>query len=101
MDPKQKELAYEYMKNTASHCPHSPLPLFPRSLCLCAVVCCADEASAISLVDNVQVSTLLLHAVDDPVVSYRHVDWDRCQGSRAGLWSFLLGRGAAVYHTSL
>lgn len=40
------------------------------------------KESAISLVDNVQVSTLVLHARDDPVVSFDHIDWNRVAQNR-------------------
>jgi len=40
------------------------------------------KESAISLVDNVQVSTLVLHAKDDPVVSFEHIDWTRVSKNR-------------------
>jgi len=38
--------------------------------------------SAISHVDNVQVSTLVMHAKDDPVVSFEHIDWNRVSKNR-------------------
>jgi hypothetical protein len=40
------------------------------------------KESAISLVDNVQVSTLVLHAKDDPVVSFEHIDWNKVSKNR-------------------
>jgi hypothetical protein len=40
------------------------------------------KESAISLVDNVQVSTLVLHSKDDPVVSFDHIDWNRVSKNR-------------------
>lgn len=53
MGKGQDKKTYEYKKNTATH----------------------YEDSAFSHVDGVQVSTLVLHAYDDPVVSYAHIDW--------------------------
>lgn len=35
------------------------------------------ENNAFTNVDGIRVSTLILHAVDDPVVSFKHIDWER------------------------
>lgn len=40
------------------------------------------EDNAFSRVSGVQVSTLILHAVDDPVVSYKHIDWDEVTNNK-------------------
>eukprot|EP00462_Mataza_sp_D1_P018475 CAMPEP_0175134140 /NCGR_PEP_ID=MMETSP0087-20121206/8023_1 /TAXON_ID=136419 /ORGANISM="Unknown Unknown, Strain D1" /LENGTH=453 /DNA_ID=CAMNT_0016416689 /DNA_START=216 /DNA_END=1577 /DNA_ORIENTATION=- len=38
--------------------------------------------SAASVIDKVGVSTLIMHAVDDPVVSHQHIDWETVVGNK-------------------